>query len=186
MGGRTDDAGGDVWGRNGTRHGGSSAGHGGLFEQTLVEMAACTLRNCWCCFGWCGWCRDVAVYRRLAVRRAKNWFIAAVCGVLRSSVSGGVSMGGGNVSSGTGPAAGIEARHEQRKRDLARQVIAMALLACGVTMLGVTYAGESARQQARDQGRRPNPAPQMTAPAPSHGDRVQFGLIEAHHTGRGW
>jgi hypothetical protein len=40
----------------------------------------------------------------------------------------------------------------------------MALLACGVAMLGVTYAGEVARQQAREQGHKPRPTPQMMAP----------------------
>jgi hypothetical protein len=68
------------------------------------------------------------------------------------------------------------------------QLFAVLALTCGVTLIGVAFIGETTRADHRRvvEQQKPKPAPQMTAPAPSHGDRVQFGLIESHHTGRGW
>ena len=54
------------------------------------------------------------------------------------------------------------------------------------TMLALLFASLCIWRTTASGDDRPKPTPQVTAPAPSHGDRVQFGLIEARHTGRGW
>jgi hypothetical protein len=69
-----------------------------------------------------------------------------------------------------------------------RQYFAVLLLVIGVAMLGVTYAGEVYRQEAKKAGDKPKPTPQMMAPrpAPSDSGRVSFGMIEPNYVGKGW